>query len=206
MENLSEFNEFIPFLRNDLTTEFIRFAAKYFTNSKGDPKHNPSIYSCLIRIPGTVNSKNEEKVNIIQKWNGGEAMANSIVLPFLDHLIQVKIEEEEMRKRAFKTKCLKDNRKIVWIEKLLQTPIPDHRYYCLWHILIPYLKNIRALSEDEIISILTEWLDTSDKLNKVRWRYPQRIEYQLKNDKGYPPISLENLKNENFDLYKLLQN
>lgn len=205
LENFSEFNEFIPFLRNDLTTEFIRFAAKYFTNNKGDPKHNPSIYSCLIRIPESINSKYNEKVKIIQEWDGVEAMSNSLVLPFLDHLIQVKIEIEDLRKRENEVDSTKDNKKIIWIEKLLQTPIPDHRYYCLWHILIPYLKNIKRLSENEVISILTEWLDKCDNLNNVRWRYPQKIKEQLKYDKGYPPISLDNLKKENSELYKLLQ-
>lgn len=203
LENFSEFNEFIPFLRNDLTTEFIRFAAKYFTNNKEDPKHNPSIYSCLIRIPGTINSKYNEEVKIIQKWDGIEVTANALVLPFMDHLIQLKIEAEEFRKREDKS-IIKDNKKIIWIDKLLETPIADHRYFCLWHILIPYLVNIKGLSENEVISILTEWLDKCNKVNRVRWRYPQRIKEQLKYDKGYPPISLENLKKENFELYKLL--
>ncbi len=75
----------------------------------------------------------------------------------------------------------------------------------MWHILIPYLKNIKGLSQNEIVLILTEWLDKCNRLNRVRWRYPQRIKDQLKYDKGYPPISLENLKKENFELYNLLQ-
>ena len=92
LENSNKFKEFIPFVRNDLTPGFIRFAEKYFTNGEGDPKHNPSIYSCLIRIPETVNSKYNERVKMIQNWDGIEAMTNPIVLPFLDHLIQLKIE------------------------------------------------------------------------------------------------------------------
>jgi len=205
LESYKEFESFIPFIKNDLTTEFIRFAEKRFTNNKGDPKHYPSAYSCLIRIPGTINSKYEEKVNIIQKWDGIEAIANPLILPFLDHLIQTKIEAEELTNRKFDLKSLGDN-KIAWIEKLLETPISDHRYFCLWHILIPYLKNIRGLSDLEVISILTEWLNKCNNMNKVRWRYPQRIKEQLKYDKGYPPISLENLKKENFELYRSLHN
>jgi hypothetical protein len=206
IEKIIDFQEFIPLVRNDLTTEFIRFAARYFSSGKEDPKHNPSIYSCLIRIPGTINSKNNEKVKIIQKWNGKEAIANQILLPFMDHLIQIKIEAEELRRRDSIIDSRGNNKKIIWIEKLLQTSIADHRYYCLWHILIPYLINIKRLPKDEVISILTKWLDKCDKLNQVRWKYPRRIEEQLKYDKGYPPISFENLKKENFELYKLLQN
>ncbi len=62
------------------------------------------------------------------------------------------------------------------------------------------------MQREEVIFILTEWLEKCDKLYKVRWRYPQRVKDQLRYDKGYPPISLENLKKENFELYKLLQN
>jgi hypothetical protein len=205
LETVKELEEFIPFVRNDLTTEFIRFAEKLFTNEKGDPKHNPSINSCLIRIPETINSRYNEKVNLIQKWDGIEAIANPLVLPFLDYLIQLKIENEELRKRKQNSDSIRNSNKIAWIDKLLATPIPDHRYFCLWHILIPYLVNIKGLSENEVISILTEWLDKCDKVNRVRWKYPQRIKEQLRYDKGYPPISLENLKKENFELYKLLQ-
>lgn len=206
LKTFKEFEEFIPIMRNDLCTEFIRFASNYLTDGKGDPKHNPSIYSCLIRIPGTTNSKNNETVKIIQEWDGIEANADPIILPFLDHLIQLKIESEESRKMKHNPDSISNSKKIAWIDKLLETPIPDHRYYCLWHILIPYLKNIKGLPEQDVVAILTEWLDLCNKLKRIRWRYPQRIKEQLRYDKGYPPISLENLRKENIELYNLLQN
>src|SRR6188472_3488352 len=115
LETIKEFDEFIPIVRNDLTTEFIRFAAKYFTDNKGDPKHNPSIHSCLIRIPETINSKYNEKVKIIQKWDGIEAIASPLVLPFLDHLIQLKIDNEELRNKKRNTDPIRNSNKIVWI-------------------------------------------------------------------------------------------
>jgi non-catalytic primase subunit PriX-like protein len=206
LETFKEFEQFIPFVRNDLTTEFIRFLSKFLTNGKGDPKHNPSIHSCLIRIPETINSKYDERVKIIQKWDGIEAIANPLVLPFLDRLIQLKIESEESQKKKQNSDFIGNSNKITWIDKLLETPIPDHRYFCLWHVLIPYLKNIRGLSDHEIVAILIEWLDKCNKLNRVKWRYPERIKEQLKYDKGYPPIGLDNLRSENFELYSLLQN
>lgn len=205
LESFKELEEFVPFVRNDLTTEFIRFAANVFTCGKGDPKHNPSTSSCLLRVPGTINSKNNEEVEIIQKWNGLEAISNDMILSFSEHLMQRKLEIEEQKKREDKTLSVKDDRKINWIEKLLQTQISDHRYYCLWHILIPYLVTIRGKSDEEVISILTSWLEKCNKINKIRWKYPQKIKEQLRYTKGYPPISLQNLKKENFSLYKLLQ-
>lgn len=205
LETFREFEEFVPILRNDLCTEFIRFAGKYLTSDKGDPKHYPSIYSCLIRIPGTINSKHNQTVKIIQKWDGIEANTNSLVMPFLDHLIQLKIKNEELRMIKQNSDSKSNIKKIAWIDKLLETPIPDHRYFCLWHILIPYLKNIKRLSQNEIISILTEWFEKCNRINKVRWNYTKRIREQLRYDKGYPPISFENLKKENFELYNLLE-
>jgi len=71
--------------------------------------------------------------------------------------------------------------------------------------LIPYLKNIKGLSQNEIILILTEWFEKCNRLNKMKWNHIQRIKEQLKYDKGYPPISLENLKKEDAQIYKLLQ-
>lgn len=205
LENIKEFEDFKSVVKSDLTTEFIRYAGKYLANQKGDPKHNPSIYSCLIRIPGTTNSKYGNKVNVIQKWDGVEAIASPIILSFMNHLIQLKIEFQESRKKNSFTTSKSSNNNITWIEQLLRTPIRDHRYFCLWHVLIPYLLNIKRLPEDEIVSIITNWLDKCNNLNKIRWKYPQRIKEQLRYDKGFPPISLENLKRENFELYNILQ-
>ncbi|HKR73430.1 MAG TPA: DNA primase noncatalytic subunit PriX [Candidatus Nitrosocosmicus sp.] len=204
LETIKELKNLNPFVRNDLTTEFIRFAAKQFTDRKVDPKHNPSIYSCLIRIPGTINSKNNEKVKVIQNWNGIEAIANPLILPFVDHLKQLQFEFQKFQQNEDRCIFGEANNRINWIEKLLETPIPDHRYYCLWHILIPYLVTIKGLPEHNVISILTEWLDKCNKLNKIKWKYPRRIKEQLRYDKGYPPISLANLKKENIHLYNLL--
>lgn len=206
LNDFKEIKDYTPYIKNDLTTEFIRFAEKYLTNSRGDPRHNPSVNSCLIRIPETVNSKCSETVKIIEAWNGIEAIANSITLPFIEHLEQLKSEIENLKDRNNKINSNESKSRINWIEKLLATPIGDHRYYCLWHILIPYLLNIKKLSKLDVIEIITQWLDKCSKIETVKWRYPERIEEQLKYDKGYPPISLENLKKENFELYRLIGN
>lgn len=98
LESIQDFQEFVPIIGTDMTTDFIRFAGKYLTDKKGDPKHNPSIYSCLIRVPGTINSKYNDVVKVVQKWNGKEANAIPLLEPFWDHLIQLKIEYDEYRR------------------------------------------------------------------------------------------------------------
>ena len=50
----------------------------------------------------------------------------------------------------------KNNKKIQWIERLLQTPIPDYRNLTVWHILAPYLITMRGLSYDESYAIIRE--------------------------------------------------
>ena len=57
---------------------FLKYAEIFFTNGKANPQHKPKYKTCLIRIPGTYNSKLlnkgfgtvESLVKIIQKWNG----------------------------------------------------------------------------------------------------------------------------------------
>ncbi len=57
-EEYKIFFDFLPYLDGrDLTTEFLRFAEKFFTGGKSDPYPMPSIKSCLVRVPETINSK-----------------------------------------------------------------------------------------------------------------------------------------------------
>jgi hypothetical protein len=202
LEHITAFNEFLPHVNNDLTTEFMRFAAKYFTNNQKDPKHNPSTKSCLIRVPETINSKYNFRVEIRQKWDGKEANANIITSYFQNNLMQTRSEQE--KKTNNKVNYTHIN-KIGWIEKLLETPLADNRKYCLWKILIPYLANIKKLPKYEIVPILIEWLDKCDRINSIDFRPQSKIEDNLRNVKNYMPISLDNLKDDNFELYKTLK-
>jgi hypothetical protein len=139
-EEYKIFYDFLPYMDNrDLTTEFLRFAEKFFTYGKADPSHMPSIKSCLVRVPGTINSKNSggggssKHVRVIQKWDGKSPPIQWITADFKDYLIQKridKIKEKGKRKISF-DKSYTQNNKIEWIEILLQTPLEDHRKYCL---------------------------------------------------------------------------
>ena len=65
LENVIEFNKF-----DRPSEQFLRFAKDYLSNYKADKNNNPSFKSCLLRIPGSINSKYNTKVKIIKKWNG----------------------------------------------------------------------------------------------------------------------------------------
>ncbi len=209
------FYDFLPYTDNkNLTTEFLRFAEKFFTNGKADSNHKPSIKSCLVRIPGTINHKNGQQVKIIQKWNDKLPAIQWITLDFKDYLIQKRIDKIKLQRKQNKRKEKEvksrtkhewlDN-KIEWIENLLQTPLEDYRKQCLWRILCPYLVNIRKLTNDESIEILKEWLRKCHELKNLDFNPSITIKNDLKNVKEYKPPSREKLKDEQKDLYHLLK-
>ncbi len=165
-ENYEIFYDFLPYIDGrDYTTEFLRFAEKFFTDGKADPKHLPSIKSCMGRIPGTFNSKNKEQVKIIHKWDGTSPAVQWITNDLKCYLIQKRIDKINQRQKskkktaaaaaaAFNHKQEWSHNKIDWIENLLQISIKDYRKQCLWQILCPYLVNIRKLTDDEVTRIL----------------------------------------------------
>jgi hypothetical protein len=57
LEEYETFYEFTTYFDKDLTSMFIQFAEEYFTNYTADRLHNPTVKSCLVRIPGSLNSK-----------------------------------------------------------------------------------------------------------------------------------------------------
>ena len=62
LEEEDIFAKFIDPKGKDLTTKFMQFAEDFLTNKKRDPQHRPSIHSCLVRIPATINSKCGQEV------------------------------------------------------------------------------------------------------------------------------------------------
>ena len=81
LEESEIFYGFTKYLDKDLTTLFIQFAEEYFTNYAADRLHNPTVKSCLLRIPGSLNSKcmhNEDhrQITIIQKWDSKRPPSN----------------------------------------------------------------------------------------------------------------------------------
>jgi hypothetical protein len=163
LEEESVFAEFISKYQS-LTTKFMRFAEQYFTGNKQDPNHKPSINNCLLRIPGTYNSKNGQQVRIVQQWNGYRIPIQYLLREFRRYLIQEKIDNHYLSNNNNNTKnnnstmtrtktnsyneWISKNQNqnqnhITWIEKLLLTPVGDGRKYCIWRIFAPYLVNVK---------------------------------------------------------------
>jgi len=96
--------------------------------------------------------------------------------------------------------------KIKWIEKgILENPLPDHRKYIIWRILSPYLLNVKKLPKEESYSVIKDWLDQCNKLERLNFNPKIKIKEGIKGaNKGYFPISLEKLKDENKALYDIV--
>ena len=213
LEYITEFSKF-----NRPSEQFLRFVKDFLSNGKADKQNNPSFRSCLLRIPGSINSKYGNKVTIVKKWNGDRS---SITLDLLegfriysmrkkiDHIIQ---RQKMLNERKRNNININYHYYYVWIEHLLQTPIEDFRKLVIDLILAPYLINIKKLSYEESYGIIREWLDKCNVLYKLdNYRnFDYRIKYALKNavTKEIEPMSKEKIKTDPAysELYLKLQN
>ena len=66
LESINEFEGV-----NNISIKFLRYTESYLSLKKSDPQHNNTVSfnNCMLRIPGSINSKNGQTVKIIQKWN-----------------------------------------------------------------------------------------------------------------------------------------
>jgi Primase X len=206
----------------DPSRRFIRWAEQFLTNNKADSCHsnNLSFRNCMLRVPGSFNSKLVQlsekgqivnipelsEVKIMQKWNGVRPSIKPLLSDFYIYLVDSKIKEIRRNRKLRSIRFTNDgnNNKIPWIETLLQIPISDHRKYALWRIVAPYLINARKLSHEDAMSIIREWLDRCDKLRPLV-SVNNRIKPNLTAaERGYFPISFSRLKTENRQLADLI--
>lgn len=193
---------------------FLKFAEIFFTQGRADPHHHTRYKTALIRIPNTFNSKcisqglnpDKSKVRIIQKWDGYRIPIQYITKEFRRWLLQEEINHRIQNRKRNKIHPTRfndaNNFQIQWIEKLLQTGIPDGRKETLRLILGPYLANTKDY--DDAVNLLREWLEKCNKLSPLNVDfYPnKRINSALKNSKGYQ--KLENLRAKYPLLYNII--
>jgi hypothetical protein len=187
---------------------FLRFAGQFLSNQKSDTNNNPAFKSCLLRIPGSINSKYAEQkreVKIIQRWDGFRPKANPLYYHFYIYLADRKLKEFSNMQRN-QTESYRGNT-ISWIEKLLDTPIDDYRKTAVSLILAPYLINIKKLSYEDALNIINSWLSKCGKLRRLDQNFNYMVRYALKNSvkNGYRPLKFDSLKLKNKALYDLLR-
>ena len=189
--------------------KFLKFAARRLSNYKSDPNNNPSLKSCMVRIPRSYTSKRitNSEVKVIQVWNGYKLPINYLLRDFRRYLIDQRMEEvKAQRKRQQNNQSFEcSDNAIQWIERLLQTPISDYRKLAIWRILVPYLLNIRALSPDEAHGIINDWLEQCGTLRRLDFTPNYKIKGALNSSRDFLPVSCDKLKVENEGFYNLLQ-
>jgi hypothetical protein len=209
LEDIKEFAHI-----DQISTKFIRFVEWYLSNGKSDSAHNNtvSLNNCLLRIPGSINSKNNTQVKIIKKFDDKARRPNINLLigSFCAYIADKKIPESRYKSTIKQPSSFcynNDKKSIGWIEKLLQTPLPDYRKRCIWRILAPYLINVKGLSYDQSFSILANWLDNCAKLRRLHFNSKLKIRQDLHNaiKTKYYPIGLAKLYSTDNKLYNFLQ-
>ena len=124
LENIKEFEQF-----DKPSEQFLRFVKYHLSNNKADKQHNPSFKSCLLRIPGSINSKNNKQVTIVQKWNGFRPLVTKdLLLEFRRYLIQKKIDEYNYRQKILNSR-----------NEIIRISIIINHYYYEW-IEVRYFK------------------------------------------------------------------
>jgi len=192
---------------------FLKYAEIFFTKGKADPQHRPKYKTCLIRISGCYNSKllnrglskEESLIKIVQKWNGIRIPIQCLLKDFRRWIVQEEYNQriESSQRRVLRSITRKSNT-YPWIENLLQISLDDHRKYCIFHILVPYLVNVRGLSSEEVKKILGDWLSKCNKENPLNFNHVAEIERGIKYVRNFRPMSLAKLQTNNKDLYRIL--
>jgi hypothetical protein len=203
LEDIKEFASI-----DQVSTKFLRFAEWYLSSGKSDTAHNRtvSLNNCMLRIPGTYNSKNNAQVSIIKRWDNSIKPRITLLLgSFSAYLKDQKLKEQRIRQQnaAFMTSSITEN--ILWIDKLLQTGISNGRKYCIWHILVPYLVNRKCLSAEQSTNIIMDWLNRCSQIARLDFNSNSRIDYALRHVGKYSPVHPETVRKEHYILFQLLK-
>ena len=176
----------------ELAKLFLLFTSRYFSNKKSDSGNHPSLKSCLIRIPASINSKNGKKVEIQMFWD--KKRIDVEALPFQHHVSGI-IRKEIRWKTRTRNFSSKDTS---YIEKLLKRNLKAGRHRACDLIILPYLLNVKKLPIDETIDRVYNYF--SGHIPK------QEIQYKAKRvfEKGILSYNLAKMKDDDSELYDLV--
>ena len=201
-EAYPELNKF-----GETSAKFLKFASTYFSKGNSDPNNHPSLKSCLLRIPSTINTKSGNEVKIIQRWNGIRPNIECLLGSLRLELTCERIREQNKLKQLAKSKYRYGNSNtIFWIETLLKIPIKNFRKNTVDLILTPYLIHIRKLEPNEVYKIIYNWLSECNKDRTLNFNADSKINYAINRaiQEKKPPMGLEKLKNRDKIIYDLV--
>jgi hypothetical protein len=201
LEGIKEFTDI-----DQVSTKFLRFAEWYLSSGKSDPAHNStvSLNNCMLRIPGTYNSKNKARVEIIKRWDNSRPSIVLLLGSFCAYLKSQKLKEQRLHEQYAAKMASSIVENIPWIDGLLQTAIPNGRKYCIWRILVPYLVNRKYLSIEQSSRIVKNWLNECGQLTRLDFNSSSRVNYALRHVRKHGPVHPDRLRKEYDALYDLL--
>jgi Primase X len=202
----------------------MRYAEMLMTNGNADPVHNHTVSfgNCMIRIPGSYNSKyihgkpSQSEVKIVQRWDGYKPNIRYMLEGLWEHLIQLRNNEISERAR-FEIKHPYDatpqpqSQGWDWVERLLHKPLGDFRKYCITFVFVPYFLNIKRLSDLDTLDKIMSWLEKCRAIYRLDFNGKSRIKYDIKSvrklqrNRRFIRPSIPRLKAGNPALYALLQ-
>ncbi len=141
------------------------------------------------------------------EWNGYRPPIQLLTKEFRRWLVQKEYNQRVAnRKKKYFRPASKLSNTYSWIENLIQIPLEDYRKYCIFHILVPYLVNVKVLSTEEVSRVIIDWLSRCNKMQSLDFNPSTEIKNRIKYVKNFKPMSLVKLQTENKDLYRLLTN
>jgi len=203
------FVDFVPIVKEDPLYTLQVFAKK--VSKELNVEFDWQIYSSvrkLSRVPLTIHEKTIRYcVPVLPFWSLEEILKESSqpqrFVP-LEIRTSERLKEALLAVRERKHRSARPQGKgssLSWIEQLLQHPVEDGRHRLLWHVLAPYLINVKKLSPDQAEKVLQEYFE---KCNAVRslepssYSFKRLIRYYLKSAEkhGYPPWRLETIERQ----------
>lgn len=75
--------------------KLMQYAESTLSNNKADYAHNVTVSfkNCMLRVPGSINSKNGQTVKLLQLWDGHFPKINPLLADFYIHLCGQRIKE-----------------------------------------------------------------------------------------------------------------
>jgi Primase X len=183
------------------SNQFLKFAERYLSNNEADSNHYPSTTSCMVRIPDTINSKNNLLVKILHRWDGNPLDIRLLLGSFYAHIRTVQMEQQKYRQNSLYNEISNNNKgRRKWIEdKLLKMGLDDYRKIIVNLVLAPYLVNVRQLSFEQASRVIGSWLKLCSIERELDFNPKHLVQAALTTAKksGYKPMSLSTLKQKN---------
>ena len=73
----------------------MQYTESILSNNKADYAHNVTVSfkNCMLRVPGSINSKNRQTVKLLQLWDGHFPKINPLLADFYIYLCGQRIKE-----------------------------------------------------------------------------------------------------------------